>query len=322
MSFEITTAFVDQFRSQLFHLSQQMGSRLRDAVRQESQNGESAFYERLGITAAQKRTSRHADTPRVDVPHSRRRVDLEDYDIADLIDQEDRIRMLIDPASDYARSFIFALGRAMDTAIIEASRGNAFSGRNGGTNVAHPISQKLLSFELGTAGAITTKGLDVDALRRAKKLLDQNEVDSSIRRYCVLPAEQVQSLLEETEVTSSDFATVKALVQGEVNSFMGFDFIRTELTEQESAFFNDTATTGGAILSSVDGTITNADRVLCFATDGVLLAVGKDMAARIDERPDKNYATQVFASMSIGATRLEEEKVVDIVCRTPSSVIS
>jgi hypothetical protein len=42
------------------------------------------------------------------------------------------------------------------------------------------------------------------------------------------------------------------------------------------------------------------------------LAVGADITTRISERDDKNYATQVFLSMVIGATRVEDEKVVEI----------
>lgn len=321
MSQSIDQAFVDQFRANVFHLSQQKGSRLRETVRQESQKGKSQFFERLGSVTATKKQSRHSDTPLIDTPHSRRRVTLEDYEHADLIDNADKVRTLIDPASPYSQAFMWAMGRAMDDEIIEASRGNAFSGQAGGTSVAHPISQKLLSFELGGGGSIDPVKLKVDALRRAKKVLDQNDVDPSIRRYCVLNANQLQSLLEETEVTSSDFNTVKALVQGEINSFLGFDFVRTERIETEDVFFDDTATTGGDVIAAdTDGKTTNAERVLCYASDGMVLSIGMDMVARIDERADKSYSTQVFAAMSIGSTRLEEEKVVDIACVGPNSV--
>jgi len=316
MSQQITEAFVDQFRANVFHLSQQKGSRLRGSVRQEAQRGKEGFYERLGSVTATKKTSRHSDTPLIDTPHSRRRVTLDDYEHADLIDNADKIRLLIDPASPYAQAFMWALGRAIDDTIIEAARGNAFAGQSGGTTVAHPVSQKLLSFELGGGGAITPIRMAVNTLRRAKKVLDQNDVDESIRRYCVLNAEQIEALLSETEITSSDFNTVKALVMGEVNEFMGFTFIRTERIESEDVFYDDTATTGGAVLpADTDATLSNADRVLIYAMDGMLLAVGEDMVARIDERADKSYSQQVFARMSIGATRLEEEKVVDVACK-------
>ena len=93
MSTQITTAFVEQYKSNVLHLAQQKGSRLRNAVRVEMVTGKSAFFERIGSTAAEKRTSRHSDTPRMDTPHSRRKVSLDDYDWADLIDQEDKVSM-------------------------------------------------------------------------------------------------------------------------------------------------------------------------------------------------------------------------------------
>ena len=102
MSTQITTAFVEQYKSNVFHLAQQKGSRLRDCVRTETVTGKAHFFERIGSTAAQKRTSRHSDTPRMDTPHSRRKVTMDDYDWADLIDNEDKVRMLISPQSEYA----------------------------------------------------------------------------------------------------------------------------------------------------------------------------------------------------------------------------
>jgi hypothetical protein len=71
MSTQITTAFSQQFSSNVQLLSQQMGSVLRGAVSEESVTGEKAFFDQIGSTAAVKRTSRHGDTPMVETPHSR-----------------------------------------------------------------------------------------------------------------------------------------------------------------------------------------------------------------------------------------------------------
>ena len=84
MSVQITTAFVEQYKGNVEHLVQQKGSRLRAAVSSETVVGKNAFFEQIGSTAAQKRTTRHSDTPRMDTPHSRRRVSLVDYDWSDL----------------------------------------------------------------------------------------------------------------------------------------------------------------------------------------------------------------------------------------------
>jgi hypothetical protein len=290
MSVQITTAFVEQYRGNVEHLVQQKGSRLRDSVRLETVTGKNAFIEQLGTTVAAKRTSRHSDTPRLDVPHSRRRVSLVDYDWADLIDQEDKIRMLIDPTGPYTEQAAFALGRAMDDEIIEAADGTAFTGVDGSTSTSF-TSGNIVDVQVG--GSSSDVGLNVAKLRAAKEVLDSSDVDPEIERYCVVNAKQLKNLLGETAVTSSDFNTVKALVQGELDTFLGFSFIRTQRIGVDS---------------------NSDDKVLFYAKPGIALAVGQDVQVRISERADKNYSQQVFASMSIGATRLQEELVGYIEC--------
>ena len=283
MSVEVTTAFVQQYSANVQMLSQQKGSLLRDAVRVESMQGKNAFFDQVGKATAQKRTTRHADTPQIDTPHARRRVSLVDYEYADLIDEQDKVRMLIDPTSAYAQAAAFALGRAMDDEIISAALGTAFTGETGSTSTALPAGQQIAD---GSAD------LTVAKLRTAKKTLDLASVDPSIPRYIAVGPDQIEALLGDTNVTSSDFNTVKALVQGEVNQFMGFNFITTNRLSKSG----------------------NIRSCFAWAEDGLALAIGKDVMARIDERSDKGYATQVYYCMSIGATRMEEEKVVQIDC--------
>lgn len=308
MSVQITEAFVNQFKSNIFNLSQQKGSRLRGAVRSEMQNGERQFFERLGQASAILKTSRHMDTPQIDSLHSRRAVSLADYLWADLIDDEDKIRLLIDPASAYVQSAMYAMGRSMDDVLIAAMRGNAYSGVAGGTSVALPASQKILAAADGALG--TPTHLNIDTLRRVKKLFDANDVDESIPRYMAITSTQLSDLLSHTETTSADYNTVRALVQGQIDSFMGFKFIRSERLVAADATYN--ASTGA--VDSGAATLSSARRCLAWAQDGVVLSIGKDMETKIDKRADKNYATQVFARMSIGATRIEEVKVVEVVC--------
>jgi len=284
MSTQITTAFVQQFSANIQMLSQQMGSLLRTAVDVESVNGEKAFFDQVGAASAVLRTSRHADTPLVDTPHSRRMVTMSDYEYADLIDDQDKVRLLADPTSTYSRAAAAAMGRAMDDVIITAALGTANTGKEGATSTALPSSQKI---------AHGSAGLTIAKLLSAKEILDANSVDPSITRHIVVSPKQISDLLNNTTVTSSDFNTVKALAQGELNTFVGFNFIVSNRLTTDS----------------------NSDRqVIAFASDGIKLAVGKEPSARIDERADKSYATQVYYCQSVGATRMEEEKVVEIAC--------
>ena len=282
MSNQITTAFVQQYSNNVQMLSQQKGSLLRSAVDVETVVGKNAFFDQVGSALAVKRTTRHADTPQMDTPHARRRVSLVDYEYADLIDNQDKIRTLIDPTSSYASAAAFALGRAQDDEIIAALSGTAFTGETGSTATALPSSQKIT--ESGT------NGLTIAKLRSAKEILDAASVDPSIARYIAVSPKQITDLLGTTEVTSSDFNSVKALANGEVNSFLGFNFI-------------------------VSNRLTSASsKRLClvWAMDGCKMAIGQDLMTRIDERSDKGYAHQVYVCQSIGATRMEEDKVVTI----------
>ena len=284
MSTQITTAFVNQFSANVQMLSQQMGSLLRNAVDVESVNGEKAFFDQVGSSAAVKKTSRHADTPLVETPHTRRMVTMSDYEWADLIDEQDKVRLLIDPTSTYGRAAAAAMGRAMDDEIIAAALGTAKTGKDGGTDTTLPAGQKI---------AHGSAGLTIAKLLSAKEILDANSVDPSITRHIVVSPKQISDLLNNTTVTSSDFNTVKALAQGELSSFVGFNFIVSNRLTTDS----------------------NSDRqVIAFASDGIKVGMGKEPMAKIDERADKSYATQVYYCQTLGATRMEEAKVVEIAC--------
>ena len=298
MSTEATIAFQAQFQDNFILLSQQRGSRLRSVVRTDPDflKGKAGYFDRIGSTAMQRRTSRHQDTPLISTPHSRRRVTLEDYVWADLIDTADRVKMVADPDGAYMTNAVWAAGRQFDAAIYSAMGGSAYSvdEDDAATAVALPSAQKIAvsnhSFDAGSGDV----GLTVGKLIAAKALLLGNDaVDENDQLCCVANAHQLANLLSETAVTSIDFNNIYALVQGSVDSFMGFTFKRYE---------------------SISVDASSDQLIYCFHPTGVGLAVGQDINARMSERADKNYSTQVYTELSVGATRIEDEKVVEIAC--------
>ena len=288
MSVNITTSFVEQYSANVSMLAQQTGSKLRSAVDVESVRGKNAFFDQIGVTAAQLKTSRHSDTPQIDTPHSRRRVSLATYEWGDLVDDPDKVRMLIDPTSTYARAAAAAMNRSIDDVIITAMNASADTGVAGGTSTALPSTQK-------TATSDQSDGLTIAKLRSAKYILDNNDVDPSLKRFLVCGPKQIQDLLGTTEVSSSDYNTVKALAMGQVDSFLGFNFIMSTRLNKDATYTTDRL-------------------VFAFTEDAIKLAIGKDVTAKISERADKSYSTQVYYCMDLGATRMEEEKVVQIPC--------
>ena len=287
MSDQVNTAFVQQYTTNVGLLLQQRGSRLRDAVTVGSYTGKAAkAVEQIGSVTAQKRTTRHGDTPLISTPHDARWVFPIDYEWADMIDDQDKLRMLIDPTSPYAVNGAYALGRAMDSDIIAAALGTSKTGENGTTDTAFDTANQQI--------AVGAAGLTVAKLREAKKILLANEVDVEMDPlYIAVTAKQLDDLLGTTEVTSADYNTVKALVQGSVDSFMGFKFIHTELL-------------------GVDGSSNR--RIIAWAKSGMHCGIWNDINGRISERADKSYANQVYVKGTFGSTRTEEGKVVEILC--------
>jgi len=293
MSYSIPTHHVEQYRANVIHLAQQKGSRLRKTVRDDGDIvGSKVYFDRIGATAAQKVLNRHGDTPLNNSDHSRRAASMYDYDWAELVDWTDKLKTLYDPTNKYAQSAGWALGRSQDDEIIGALGGNAYEGVDGSTAVALPAAQKIAVADHTYDSGSGDVGLTIGKLIHAKNKLDAAEVDEMAKRWCVVTADQISDLLTTTEVTSSDYNTVKALVAGEVNTFLGFEFVRTE-----------------RLLTA------SGDRLVYCYTDAALgCGVPKDINVDIGPRRDKRNSTQVYACQSIGATRIEDVQVVEVAC--------
>lgn len=283
MSNEILDWSVIDYKSTVELLLQQRGSKFRGAVTTDTYHGKSgAAVNQIGAVNAQKRTTRHADTPLIETPHDRRWVYPTDYEWADLIDDQDKLRTIADPTSPYAMNGAMALGRAMDDEIVTALTGTAKTGEDGGTSTTH-----------SNAAGTTAGGLTVAKLREAMQLLIAAEVDvDNEKLFCAIGAKQHDDLLGETQAISLDFTNLPVLVNGRIKSFMGFNFIDSQRLA----------------LSGTDRT------VVAWAQSGVHLGIWNDINAKISERDDKSYATQVYLKGTFGATRLEENKVVSITC--------
>lgn len=289
----VDQARVLQFKANVTHLFQQKGSKLRGKTREEMLTGKAHFYERLAATAAVPKGTRHGDTILLDPQHSRRMVVPVDYVWNALVDQQDKIRLLIDPNSEYAIAAANALKRAWDDAIISAFTADAATGESGGTAVT--FANDYTAARSGTDGdpdysaaAITTPNV-----MSVKKMLDNNHVDSDGRYWVATPAVFSQLLSASTApiAASSDYNSIKALVQGELNTWCGFEWIMSNRLP---------------VAASTDY------YTFAWQKDAMGAVVGKDIMARLSERADKDYAVQSYACMTMGATRIQGEGVIRV----------
>lgn len=277
-------AFVRQYQDTITLLAQQMESQYESCVMVDRNfNGEKKFYDQYSTDSMAEIVSRYADTPTQLPNHDRRMVTPRYFVSNTLEDPQDALQMLIDPKSAYMQAKKAAGARKKDDIIVAALGGTAYSGQNGTTTNA-----------LSGTSLIASSGAGMTKLKliQAKVTLDENEVDRE-DRYLGCSASQIGDLLNTTEVASSDFNTVKALVEGTLNTWLGFNI------KQSERF-------------TVDGS--SARECYAWQKKGVQLAIQKDVTGRVDERPDKNYAWQVYLKLVLGAVRLEEARVIQIKC--------
>ena len=302
MSNEITTAFVEQFRSNVLHLAQQKASKLmKFAQLKENVKGKSVYFDQIGVTEMRDVNTRHEDSPEMNPEHERRRVTMVQSDWGALIDKHDEIRVLIDPASAYTQSASMAVGRREDKHFIDAAVGTSYSGESGGTAVVLPASQKILANNIGMTVAKVTE---------TKQRMDEAEIDEE-GRVMLYSSQQFSDLLEDARFTSKDYIDVERLVNGKVDTYMGFKWQRIE---PRKAAPTAGAATGKNKHGLPYNALTDVTTCIAFSMYAIGVGIGEIATFRITERPDKKYNKYVYVEIDMGGARVEEEAVVTIDC--------
>ena len=318
MSNQITTSMVKEFSDNLTFVAQQTGSRLRNTVQLHTGTiGEEYFMDRIGKVEAQEVSTRHADSPLIETPHERRRVTPRDFNWGDLVDSFDQLRVIIaDPASAYMQTGGMAMGRKIDEVILDAAYGTSYLGKDGSTAASWATSDANVGSDVNIVAVNSTKhisvaqadtGLTISKLIEARGMLMKNEVlnynEGGISDvYVVCSHRQIENLLNSVQVQSVDYNAIRALVEGQVHHFMGMNFIQTELVPSTT-------------LGTVNSETPTVDRVLVFQTNALGLCIWKDITGEIAPRADKRFSLYTYAEMTVGATRLDEKRMVEIQCK-------
>jgi hypothetical protein len=288
----IPNHFTTQFDSNWKHLVQQKNSKLKEYVTLDSIEGKEKSYNQLDATSMTQITDRSRDTRITDQAMAKRWIRPLNYDCAKLVDEFDEqfLGEVVLPTSPIIQSHAAAYARTCDKIIIDALGGTAFTGTTGTTATVLPAGQKIAANYV-ESGAVANSGLTIAKLRAAKFLFDSNEVDEEEERIMVVSAKQLQDLLRTVEATSADYNSVRALVDGTLNTFMGFKFRRSQqlplATDIRSCF--------------------------AYVKSGVILAE-RGLKTMMDVRPDLSHSLQIRSVASLAAVRMEEKKVVEIAC--------
>jgi hypothetical protein len=249
------------------------------AVRQRrGVEGSTVRFPKVGRGVATPRITQTDVTP-LNVGFSNVTCTLQDWNAAEYSDIFSQAKVNFDERQELVQVLGNAIGRRQDQLILDALTAASGTG--------------TVSNDIG--GSDTN--LNVAKLREAKRLLDAKNVPPEGRNI-ILHASGLASLLSETAVTSSDFNTVKALVSGEINTFLGFTFhVLGDRTE------------GGLI---IDGSL---DRI-CFAfhKDAIGYAEGIAPRTEVNYIPEKT-SFLVNSVFSAGAVAIDAEGIVKITAR-------
>jgi N4-gp56 family major capsid protein len=282
MAVSISNAFVTLFDSEVKQAYQ--GQRLLAGVTRERNGveGSTVKFPKIGKGSATIRVPQTDVTP-LNVTYSQVTATMEDYIAAEYSDIFNQQKVNFNERQELVQVVSGAIARRMDQVVLDA-----LTAASSPSTVANTVV---------SSGSATASDLNVGKLRAAKKALDAKNVPAEGR--CILVhANSLSSLLSETAVTSSDFNSVKALVTGDVDTFLGFKFVT----------FGDRDEGGLAIDGSSDRTL------FAFHRDAVGLGVGMGQQSRVDYIPEKT-SFLVASMFSAGAVAIDDEGIVKITCR-------
>ena len=303
MSDQLTTAQVRQYHANIEMKLQQEGGVLKPFVRNESQSSEKQFYEQIGEVAAEAVTTRFAESPQVNTPHDRRMVTISPYHVGDFIDNFEKVQTLIDPSNAYVQNFVRALGRERDRVVYQSMFGTAQTGKEGTTTetystVASTSGGPVVKVDFGVANS----GLTIAKLIEAKRAALALFWEPTEEMYLLYNAGGMSDLLNTTQVTSSDFNTVKALVRGEIDTFMGFKFIPWE----------GYLVAGTNVYRGTGDAAEVIERFPVFQKSAILHATGIEITTEVTRRADRSFHWYAYAKAMFGATRMQANKVIEI----------
>lgn len=278
MAVSISNAFVTLFDSEVKQAYQ--GQRLLAGVTRERAGveGSTVKFPKIGKGSATIRVPQTDVTP-LNVSYSQVTATMEDYIAAEYSDIFNQQKVNFNERQELVQVVSGAIARRMDQIVLDALNASSTS-----LTVANSV------------GGGTTN-LNIEKLRAAKKLLDGKNVPME-GRSILIHANSLSALLGETEVTSADFNTVRALVTGDINTFMGFRFIT----------FGDRDEGGLPVDGSDDRTL------YAFHRDALGLGIGMNQTSRVDYIAEKT-SFLVASMFSAGAVAIDDEGIVKITCR-------
>lgn len=284
MAVSIDQAYIDSFENNVRHLAQQDDTKLRGTVMERAVGSENHNWERLGTLSASAKTSARTATPEQDAAWTRRVSSAATYHIGTSTEQEDVVQMLVDPNSNLTRAVAAGMKRQIDDVILTAATGDATDGDG-----------SAVTFTAGQTVGDGTAAISFDMVTEVQETFMANDIDPSVPKVFVVGPTQVRKLMQLTQATSGDYVNSQALQQlnatGIVPNWMGFTWI---------------------LSTRLNAPGTGELDCLAYTMDAIGMQMNKDISVRVAEDPSISFAWRIYAHMTLGAVRVEDEQIVKV----------
>lgn len=286
MAYSNDQIFVNAYNAMKHHLSSQQGSKLKGLFEERPANGEKVFFDRVGTLNVNAIVSPGAPLTHQDASWSRRMCTVAAFEAAPLIYELDTFKMLVDPTNDVVKEIVGAHNRNYDDVVFAAMLGTAATGKEGAGSAAFDTSNQQI--------AHGSTSLTLAKLLQAQKILKKADVDFDNEDiYLFFGPEAEEDLLAITNFTSADFQNSKILGSKELPSFRGMKLVFSNRIPEHTA---------GSVY-----------RVLVASSRAMKIARYMEPVVRFDQRIDlSDQPTQIYSKSSVGAVRMEEKLVVDV----------
>lgn len=299
MADTIDQHYTTQFNTNWINRAQQKISRLARYVTQAPFTGERKRFSRSAAMEMTPIVTRKGDTPITDADDDLRWIYMNGFEIGTDLDQFDAhlLGEMVLPTSNRVLQFGMAGNRTKDKQIIAAVTGTVMTGELGTTASSLPAGQAV-AVDYVESGSATNSNLTIAKLRRARQILMDAEVDidgadgTEEMPILAVAGSQLTALLRTTEVTSREYNTVQALVDGKVDTFMGFRFVRV----------------ANAL------TVASSIRTCAAWMPSAIWFNDGPKSTTIDRIPTKQNKIQIYGTALFGGMRLHDECVVTIAC--------
>ncbi len=291
-------AEIEMFRKQAYLnniqlLSMQRQSRFAPFVSEAAYTGSSVTpVSYVGATTMDRQTSRAENKIFRDPPTSRRWISpSQPFYRATTIEKDDEVKNLDNVKGGYAESFTNAAKVAMDDEIIAAAFGSAKTGADGSSTTSFSAGQQIAA----TVGASAATGLNYAKLVEVIQLFATNEVDLDMEGpiYMGISPKGNSALLKQAEIIQNKYNIKATITNGRVTEMAGINFIMT----------NRLPTNGSGYV-----------RCPVWVKSGLHLGTWAPLTGNVYQDMNKALNPAVVeVSMIIGATRLDEVKVAEVI---------